>query len=527
MSGNSTKPESRDEPARAFGLEASWLVTFSLLALSIGLVFYRFGLPFSLDQSPLRILWAQRPAWDILLNPWVDPRIPQLLFLLVHLSTTLLGTSEAAACLPIALCAVASVVVVHRMTLQTFSPLTALFSSLLLILNLSFLSEARSVAWTPVFLFLSLVSLWSWLDLLEQGCRNSAVLYVASSAAMNYASFFGPLILIVELAYLFALPAFRRERSRVALKSLGAVLLCAMPALWHALNRGLSHDLYIICAARVFPSALGQAVGFWEYGSLLREVLLPPDAAGRLAMIAAVASGVFCSWRQPAPPRRLWALWALLPAALIWPLTEIVRLQTYYLLFLLPALAPLAFSGLEWAVARALGSAGRQVRTAVMIVLACVLLLSYGRATWGQRFRIWDSAVDMRALVEHIQSHKDCRTVVFEPRFLNVIFLYYAYYEDPRFTQEAPACVATEACEAGEWSLMSLVDQDRLGPDWGQESVSRLKALQARSHFWYVDHTAFPNPEFRRRFADRCRMKGDYEGLDLYYCPQEGTAAGS
>ena len=218
-----------------------------------------------------------------------------------------------------------------------------------------------------------------------------------------------------------------------------------------------------------------------------------------------------------------------------------LRLNAYYLVFLIPLLTTLVVGGglgyprNEGLVSQTPDKHPEQQGTAplsssFLFATGAALTLFVGLASAQQlSTRLQGGALTRRShafkkLGAFIKQRKTPRLVVSDPDCLHTILLYYAFphpvetYQTCRFTNATPV-----RCRHKGWELRALTSMGSMETGWAREAVARLRRLQDRS-FWYVKTERFPNPSLTKIIQRRCKKRGRWGPLTLFECPpSEGS----
>ena len=479
--------------------------------------------PFDVDAMTQRIFYSSLDLGDVLLHRYPDQRHPPLFYAIVHCFLWL-GHGEAIARAPALLFSLASAVALFLLARRALGSYRALWATLLLALNMAFVVHGRDVSNVTLFTCLALTSSYLLLRVLDDPTPRRALAFGLCEAAMLYAYYLAPLIV---MAHALALVLARRPTKRAWLSIAGAAVV-ATPVLYK-LFWLVSDDSGMRDLAGKYP---GHHWGDISSGALLSELssIVAPGsidagsidpgsitggAAVLLVMLLAAVAGLF-----RIEDRALAWLTALIIAIAVPAIAVavvLVRIKPYYLLFTLPFLLLLVVAGM-------LGSKKRppanERLSSIGVGVLGFIVAAYGLAIE----RPPPPHRDFRALGDAIKSHEGTRVVVADPNPLHTMLLYYAFDDPLPMYRSCRLDVPTAGthCRRGDDRLVTLTSLPEMDEGWEQRAVELLDRVQRATPTWVVYSALFENELLLQRLQSRCELAdrfGRFADLSLFRCP--------
>jgi hypothetical protein len=532
------------EAAGSF-VEAHPIPLVSLVCLAgAALRLYRLDIPFDADYMTQRIFFASLDIGDILTHQYHDQRHPQLFYLLLH-PVVRSSSEEWAARLPSVLLSIGCLPALFVLVRRRRTGTQALLACVLLSVSTPFLVHSRDVSDLTLFIFLALLSSHALLLTIEAPTRKRAAFFAITEAAMFYAYYLAGLVAICHLAV--ALMHARSRRHRVLWAGGAVAFVGVVPNLWE-LAQTLLQDTQARRVASRFPQHVWGAKLPTELLGRLMDLLLPLPDSDPSVLNASILGGALAAtgllvWAAQKPRDPLLHLTSLilvvsLPA--VASSVALLRLNAYYLLFLLPFVAVSMAAGAMPASTTTTTTARRidpKTRALAAIgpalggALAVLVVGSYASSLAGSAPSLYssygkDHFQEIGAVIRNHPPHADSRTVAADPDCLHTILLYYAFEtplemyrtcKNPSRPDGGPI-----GCRLGGDRLVTLTAMAQMRPGWRPKSVHRLKSLRSESAprpIWFVYTERFPNRPLLDYLKRHCKRRRQAGPLTLHLCP--------
>jgi mannosyltransferase len=226
MDKNSPPEESSSKAVPGVSYAAVLLV---LAILGTGLRFYRLGFHsiWADEGGSLYVAQLDLPAMVEHLCHYDSH--PPLYFLILR-SMLKLGWNEFILRLPSALCGSLTLLITYLLARKLFDRTTALIALFFMAVSAAQIYVVQEVRMYPLFIFLSLLSTYFFIELKNQRTVAMGILYVLSLTLMLYTHYLGILVL---LSHILALILFFRERKLIKpfLYAYGMTLLLFVPCM--------------------------------------------------------------------------------------------------------------------------------------------------------------------------------------------------------------------------------------------------------------------------------------------------------
>ncbi len=261
-----------------------------------------------------------------------------LYYLLLH-GWLRLGSSDGFVRALSVIAAVLAIPCVYLVGRRLFDARVGIFAAFLLATNAFFISYAQEARGYTLFVLLSLLSTFFFLDVLERRAWQPAVPYVVASTLMVYDHLFGALVLAAHI--MSALSVFRRQLPWTRLSfCYAAIALLAAPLALEAYRHGTEG------IAWVPPLSLAALGGFFVAVSGGVLALLANAGAATYAVLPARLPSA-CASRASAVTAVL--IWIFVPvlACALFSLAVRPIFEARYLITVVPMLAILAAAGLD------------------------------------------------------------------------------------------------------------------------------------------------------------------------------------
>ena len=501
-----------------------------LAAIVAGLLVLRLihlDTPFSIDAMTQRVFFGSIDLGDILAHRYHDQRHPQLFYLVLH-GFQWFGHDEIVLRLPAVLFSLAAAGVLFLVARRVLGAGPALVATLLLGLNVAFLSHSREVGDLTLFTFLALLSTHLLVRALERPATWAIGAFVVVEAALFYAYY---LAILVALAHGVALLVHgRSRRGRAVALGLATAVVLALPSL-RRLYRLVFADRGMRGVAEAFPEHVwGERTSVELLGQL--GGLLTPSMEVLVVLVAVALVGAFRladrPWRSVVG--LVAGLTILVSVTVVGAAVVMVRLKPYYLLFTLPLLLLLAVAGCTGPSSadktRRSGSIGRLLRDGLGMAVLTYLVGAYGMDLSQRAGAIYEppDRPRFKDLGETIKRHGPPTVVIADPNNLHTILLYYAFDEPLGMYR---SCHIDDAgggtqCHRGDDHLITLTLLPQMRDGWEQQSLDRLAAAQGKRSAWVVYTRRFENPPLLARLQESCELTGtfgDAGALRLFRCP--------
>lgn len=292
-----------------------------MLAGAIALRWFRIGHESLWFDEAYSIQLASQPINRILAERAVDIH-PPLYYLLLHGWLGIAGTSEAAARALSAVCDLAAIGAAAMVARRLVGPAAALVTCLLLALSPLHVAYAQEARMYALLVLLATLSVGTWIGCLERGAARHGVAFAATTVLLLYTHAHGMFVVAAELTASLGLlafyPAIRRDRWRVLLASLLAVVLLYMP--WLA----TLGDQFARVQAAFWVDRPG-----WD--AVLDPGLAFSGSTSLLAILSGLAAaGLWALTRHPPldragalPPWLVLLPWLLVPTLTPWAISQV------------------------------------------------------------------------------------------------------------------------------------------------------------------------------------------------------------
>jgi mannosyltransferase len=323
--------------------EVRWLLG---LALFLGLALRLGGLgreSLWLDEGFARTL-ARRPLPELLSSARTGDRNPPLHGVVLHVWIRAFGDSEASLRLPSALCGILSVAALYGVGRRLAGERSAALAALLLAvspLHVAFAQEARPSSLTAL---LVLLSMRSFLEVIEGAGWRARVGYGLASTLLLYSHTYGAFFVLAQGLYV---GLARRNALGRWLGVASAVGLLFLPWLWIEFEQ-----LRLV------------RQGFWLVAPTLRTLGASLQAfAGSQGLLALLGLFALAGLLQAPAARGLLLLWLLVPVLVPFGLSHILT-PMYHTRYVLGASLPLyllagqGLAALPWTALRLAAAAG-------------------------------------------------------------------------------------------------------------------------------------------------------------------------
>ncbi|RLB64754.1 MAG: hypothetical protein DRI90_03850 [Deltaproteobacteria bacterium] len=488
--------------------------------------------PFSIDAMTQRVFFGSIDPSAILAHDYHDQRHPQLFYLILH-GVQWLGHDEAIVRLPAVVFSLAAAVVLFRLAQRVLDPGPALVVTLLLGLNVAFLSHSREVGDLTLFTLLALLSTLLLVRALSRPKPWAIGAFALVEGAMFYAYY---LAILVALAHGVALLIHGRSRRRRPVAwGLALALVVALPSLRRLYQLAFA-DRDMRGVAEAFPTHVWGERSSIELLAQLGGLIAPSMEA----LVVVVAVALVGAFRLADRPWRsvvglVAGLTIVISTTVVGAAVVLVRLKPYYLLFILPWVLLFAVAGCAGRSqkdrAPNSGSIGMLRRDGLGVAVLAYLVGAYATDLSQRAGAIFEPSNRPRFddLGEAIKRHGSPTVVIADPNYLHTIVLYYAF-ADPlalyRSCHIDDAGGGTQCHRSGDHLItLTLLPQMRDG--WEQQSLTLLAAAQRGRPSWVVYTDRFENLPLLTRLQAGCELNGtfgDAGALRLFRCPASPSA---
>lgn len=306
--------------------------------------------PFDADYMTQRVFFGSLDVSRIITHDYPDARHPPLFYLILSLFH-LFGHEEWIMRLPGAIFGLASVAMLFFFLRPTLGAVRSLAAALLTALSVPFLRHAGDVSDITLFTFLCLASSHLFFKLMESTYRGKdrraslsvLVLWILLETAMMYSYYLAPAVVSAHILTALINPKTRKNKPLWA--GFFAVGLLSIPVIWSGAG-AIAADMTTRETARAFPLNIWGEKTPLQLWRVWLQTLSSTRAAGLVSFVLA-AVGIF-RWNADKKTRQraifvtiitLGGITAL-GIAVLW-----LRLNAYYLVFLIPMFSALVIAG--------------------------------------------------------------------------------------------------------------------------------------------------------------------------------------
>ncbi len=523
--------------------------------------------PFDADYMTQRVFFGSLELGRIITHDYPDSRHPPLFYLILS-PFHLLGPNEWIMRLPAALFGIASIAMLFFFLRRSFGGFRSLTATAFAAFSVPFLRHAGDVSDITLFTFLCLASSHVFFLLMESesedGIQKPAlpeqqkgfveivrttagkifprynessfkllILWIFLETAMLWSYYLAPGVVAAHL--LTALIYKRKPQGKAVLRTFPVIALLAAPVLWSGF-KAIAADFVTRTTAREFPLHIWgdkTPLQLWE---VWVELLASSTSTALVVFFLAAAGAIRWMSKTEHRPKAFFTSVLtsggilFLGIGVLW-----LRLNAYYLVFLLPIFAALLTAGSMGLPDQAVSpvskprrlshkTIGLPLHKAFFVGLSGALGL-YAALAHGMRLH---SEVSEQTLYRRNDAFSRAgefmrsgpKTIVTDPDCLHTILLYYTFddpvkgYRTCRFTPSMPV-----HCSHRDRELYALTAMGSMEHGWEKTAIQRFHSIFRKTKsFRYVRTDRFPNPELTRIVEKKCKKERSWPPLTVYLC---------